>query len=79
MQREVYSGDQELSTPTGQRYLAALRAAGFSVTLAVDRETLLVTPASRLTEYDRQDIREHKQAMLDALEAEPAVKLWGTP
>ncbi len=64
---------------TGQRYLDALRAAGFSVTLSDDRKTLLVTPASQLTPYDREDIRDHKADLLDALEAEPAVKLWGTP
>ncbi len=63
----------------GQRYLDALRAAGFSVTLSDDLQNLLVTPASRLTPYDRQDIKEHKQALVDALEAEPAVKLWRTP
>ncbi len=66
----------------GQRYLDALRAVGFSVTLADDRATLLVTPASRLTDYDREDIKEHKADLVAALEfeeAEPAVKLWRTP
>ena len=49
---------------TGQAALSALTRAGFRVRLDGKAGGLLVSPADRLTEYDRQDIRANKPALL---------------
>lgn len=50
--------------------LVELRAAGLTLTLEGGR--LVVTPASSLTDVHRQTLREHRDAIVEALQAEAA-------
>lgn len=50
--------------------LDKIRAAGFEVAIALDAGGLLVRPAERLTDGQRQWLAAHKAALLAALAAE---------